>query len=181
MKYLPHIFKAFLFSVSFVACATQGPPLKTASGRPEVLIAGVAPQKVRAVIIDRGAAHGWTLERETDNSIAFTKRTDNVMASVLVGSAYDPNVIDRVRFTTIALNGGTKVYASEEFVSNHGSAFEKVTPLQNNTNSNNLQRMLESIKATFATKEKAPSATPESSPSSATHPEPSAQPAGTPQ
>src|ERR1700736_4439926 len=118
MRHVSSLGSALLFLVLFFGCAAQGPPLKTASGRPEVFISGVSPQKVRAAIIDRGMAGGWTLERETENSIAFIKQVDNVMASVLLGSTYDPNVMDRVRFTTIALNGGTKVYATEEFVSN---------------------------------------------------------------
>jgi hypothetical protein len=45
-------------------CAAQGPALKTASGRPEVFIAGVSPAQVRALIIDRSMSNGWTLERE---------------------------------------------------------------------------------------------------------------------
>jgi hypothetical protein len=141
-----------LFLLWFSACANQGPPIQTASGRPEVFISGVPPQRVRATIIDRAVGRGWTLERETDNGIAFTKPTDNMMASILLGSTYDPNVIDRVRFTTVAMNGGTKIYVSEEFVTNHGSAFEKVTPLQNNANSRNLQAMLERLKADVGTK-----------------------------
>ena len=63
-----------------------GPPLKTASGRPEVFIADVSPQRVRGVIIDRGMAGDWTLEKDTENSITFVKRSDSVMASMLLGS-----------------------------------------------------------------------------------------------
>jgi hypothetical protein len=118
-------------------------------GRPEVFIPGVSPKRAQAAIIDRAMARGWTLENQTENSVAVTKPTDNMMASVLLGSAYDPNVIDRVRFTTIELNGGTKVYGTEELATNHGSAFERVTPLQNNKNFNGLQSMLENLKRQF--------------------------------
>jgi hypothetical protein len=139
---------ALLSSIALVACET-GPPLKTASDRPEAFIPGVSPKRAQAAIIDRAMARGWTLEKQTENSVAVTKPTDNMMASVLLGSAYDPNVIDRVRFTTIELNGGTKVYVTEELVTNHGSAFERVTPLQNNKNFNGLQSMLENLKRQF--------------------------------
>ena len=103
-------------------------------------------------MIDRAVAHGWTLEHETENGLSFTKQSDNVAASILLGSTYDPNVIDRVRITTVALDGGTKVYATEELVSNHGSAFERITPLHNNKNSQNLQSVLESLKSNLTTK-----------------------------
>jgi hypothetical protein len=137
MKAAP-IFLFFATTLLIIGCET-GPPLTTTSGRPEVFIANAAPGRVRAAIIDRGMSRGWTLERETENTITFVTKSNNVMASVLLSSNYDPNVMDRLRFTTISVNGGTKVYATEELVSNHGSAFERVTPLQNNKNSNALQ------------------------------------------
>lgn len=165
-------------TIAFTSCQT-GPPLKTASGRPEVFIADVSPQRVRGVIIDRGMAGDWTLEKDTENSITFVKRSDSVMASMLLGSTYDPNVVDRLRFTTIGLGGGTKVYVTEELVSNHGSAFERVTPLRNNKNWNNLQAVLEKFKQELSTKRVAiPSKVPPTPTSavSETPPEGTAQP-----
>jgi hypothetical protein len=152
MKNPQNLRAVVLFCLLLLGCANQGPPITTASGRPEVVIPGVSPKRVRAAMIDRAMAHGWTLEHETENGLSFTKQSDNVAASILLGSTYDPNVIDRVRITTVALDAGTKVYATEELVSNHGSAFERITPLHNNNNSRNLQSVLESLKSNLVTK-----------------------------
>lgn len=160
-----------LFSFVLFGCAAQGPPINTASGRPEVFIPNIAPQRVRAALIDRGIADGWTLDKDTESTVSFVKRSDNALASVLLASNYDTNVMDRVRFTVIGINGGTKMYASEEFVTNHGSAFEKITPLNNNKNSQGLQNILESFRARFAAKnERASSDTAQPSPSPAPTP-----------
>jgi hypothetical protein len=153
MKTLIPASSGLLFSFLLFGCAAQGPPINTASGRPEVFIPNVAPQRVRAALIDRGIAGGWTLDKDTENTVSFVKKSDNALASVLLASNYDTNVMDRVRFTIIGINGGTKMYASEEFVTNHGSAFEKITPLNNNKNSRGLQNILESFKTRFAPKQ----------------------------
>lgn len=134
-------------AIYMAACVAQGPALTTASGRPEIFLKGVSPQRVRAAIIDRGMATGWTLDKDSENSISLIKKADNALASILLASEYDVNVMDRLRFTIAGIEGGTKVYLSEEFVTNHGSAFEKTTPLHNNKNSNNLQNILQSLKS----------------------------------
>jgi hypothetical protein len=136
--------------VLFVAACQTGPPVKTPSGRPEVVVPNATPKEVRAYIIDRGLGKGWTLERDTEDAVTLTRRSDSVTAQLLLGSTYDPNVIDRARFTIIPQGSGTKVYLTEELVTNHGSAFERVTPLGGNKNYTGLQTVLESIKQHFA-------------------------------
>lgn len=135
----------FLISLILVGCSS-GPSLNTASGKPEVFIPGVTSREVRAVIIDRGMSFGWSLERETENSISFLRPTNNALASVLLASNYDTRVHERVRYTTASISGGVKLYGSVEFVGNQGSAFEKVTPITNNNYNQAGQRGLEAIK-----------------------------------
>lgn len=177
-------------AILLTGCAAQGPPINTASGRPEIFIPNVAPQRVRSAVIDRAIGRAWTLDKETENTVSFVKKADNALVSVLLASNYDTNVMDRIRFTIIGTNGGTKMYASEEFVTNHGSAFEKITPLNNNNNSRALQNILESLKARFASKDTPKSSDaaqsagaklgPKQGPNSSEESQPSPSPAATP-
>jgi hypothetical protein len=90
---------------------------------------------------------GWTLERETENTITFLLPTSNPLAGVLLSSNYDTSVKERIRYISVVVGGGVKLYSTVEFVGNQGSAFEKVTPITSNNYYQALQQGLEEIKA----------------------------------
>lgn len=138
---------SIVLTLILVSGCSTGTPLTTPSGKPEVFIAGASSQKVRSAIIDRGMSLGWTLERESASSIVFLRTTSNPLAKVLLASNYDTRVLDRIRYTMASLDGGIKVYCSIELVGNHGSAFERVTPINHNNYKQAMQKGLEAIKA----------------------------------
>lgn len=136
-----------ILAVLLISGCTTGPRLATTSGRPEVTIPRTTAQRVRAVIIERGMASGWILERETENTIIFLHLTQNALAGVLLASSYDTTVKERIRYTVVPVGNDIKLYTSVEFVTNQGSAFERATPITNNNYYRVIQQNLEQIKA----------------------------------
>lgn len=133
-----------LCMVSVSGCVTT-PPLSTPSGRPEVLIPNASVSDVKAKIIADLMSAGATLAQDTPYMLTFVKESNDVMASALLGSRYDSRVMMRTRFTLAQERGGVHVYASEELVSNYGSAFERTTALSGKSY-HDAQNYLESLR-----------------------------------
>ena len=142
---------AIIAALSLGACQTAQPP-STASGKPEVTIhAPVA--KVKALIITHAMNNGMSLTKDTEYMLQFDKPTDNLGAAVLLGSRYDSVPNERYVITFAPMGEETRVIASAMFVTNPGSGFERMTPVNAGEGIDRTQRNLEEIKRLAETPE----------------------------
>lgn len=118
----------------------------TPSGRPEVTINGVPPNKVSARLTNEMLNWGYNIRKQSDNLIAFDRPTDNLMASALLGSRYDSTPNARITFMLAELGNSTRVVADLQIVTNPGSAFERLTNMNQSQDSRKIQEMLQRIK-----------------------------------
>jgi len=126
-------------------------PIKhlTPSGRPEVTITGRVGEQVVARITDYMLNRGYNVKTATNTLLVFEKPIDNVLATVLLGSRYDSTPAARVTYTTIETETSTRVVASLAAITNPGSAFERVTPMDNSKDSVSLQQFLNELKSSL--------------------------------
>lgn len=108
----------------------SAPPLQTASGRPEITLTAVDASCVRAALLNKLVNDQWMVRSTTDTQIVAGKESQNATANFLLRTDLGGRPEDRVTFLLIALPGdGMRVVVSEQFVSNAGTGFEKVTPI----------------------------------------------------
>lgn len=143
---------AVLSAVLMLAgCQTAQPPA-TASGKPEVTIrAPVA--KIKALMITHAINNGLSVTKDTEYLLQFEKPTTNVGAAVLLGSRYDGTPNERYVLTFAPLGDQTRVVASAMFVTNPGSGFERITPVNAGPGIDKTQRDLEQLKQMAETPE----------------------------
>jgi hypothetical protein len=142
--------KSFALAITvfvLAACASgpPAPPLKTATGRPEIVI-NAPVEKVRATIISSEVGAGSKMVSETQSSLTFSIPITSFAAGLLYGSGLSPTPYGRATFTMVSAGEKTRVFVSAEMVSNYGTAFERVYPSQDPQTYQNLQRSLERIK-----------------------------------
>jgi len=136
------------------ACQTVQPP-STASGKPEVTIhAPVA--KIKALLITHAVDNGMSITKDTEYLLQFDKPTTNFGAAVLLGSRYDSIPNERYVITFAPLGDDTRVIASAMYVTNPGSGFEQITPVNAGEGINKTQNDLLQIKRMAETPEAPP-------------------------
>jgi len=137
----------FILMITFVlgACAT---PVKhnTPSGRPEVVISKKVGKQVQAEIMNLMLNNRCNVKSSTDNLLVFERPIENVLAAALLGSKYDSTPAARITFNIIEMVDSTRVVASFAAITNPGSAFERITPMDNNADTANYQMRLNEIK-----------------------------------
>jgi hypothetical protein len=109
-------------------CQTAQPPA-TASGKPEVDIRAPVGA-IKAALISRAINQRYNITKDTEYMLQMDKPTENFGAALLLGSKYDGVPAERVVFT-FAPNGNesVRVVTSIMFVTNPGSSFERLTPI----------------------------------------------------
>lgn len=132
-----------LFALS--ACATPVTH-NTASGRAETVFHG-APDVTKGKIITMMVNHGFSISKDTSYLVAFDKPTSNIAVSVMLGSNLDPTVNVRATFTMVPLDTNTRVVLDYSYVTNPGSAFEKITPSNGNVDTGQIQIAMDKIAA----------------------------------
>lgn len=135
---------ALFAALSVAACQTAQPP-STASGKPEVTIRAPVP-KIKALIITHAMNNGMSITKDTEYMLQFDKPTNNLGAAVLLGSRYDSVPNERYVITFAPMGEETRVIASAMFVTNPGSGFERMTPVNAGEGIDRTQRNLEEIK-----------------------------------
>lgn len=125
------------------ACANHAQ--QTPSGRPERFFAGKQPDAVRAALVASLVNRGYSITRESQSLVSAQRETTSLAANVLLGSQYDPTVDARITYTLVSVNGGTRVVADLAFVTNAGSAFERVTDMRNSAASGEVQAILNAV------------------------------------
>ena len=131
-------------ALSLAGC--NGVKHETASGRPEVTIRSSA-EPVKSAVTGFLVNAGYSITKSSDIQVVGERTPDNAMAAVLFGSQYDSTPKARITYTILPLGGTTRVIADMAIVTNPGSAFERVTPLNNVPESAGVQRSLIDVKA----------------------------------
>lgn len=107
-----------------VACAS-GP--KTASGRPELLVAGITKDTAKQLLLADAAADGWTVEKSDDAGLVVARQRKDVGSALAFDSSYDSTPYTRPRYTIVEERTNVHVYAQAHVITNYGSAFERVS------------------------------------------------------
>jgi hypothetical protein len=140
IRFVAALFAALLLA----ACQTAQPP-STASGKPEVTIRAPV-SKIKALIISHAMNNGMSITKDTEYMLQFDKPTTNLGAAVLLGSKYDSTPNARYVITFAPLGDETRVIASAMSVTNPGSAFEHLTPVNAGPGIDETQHELQQIK-----------------------------------
>ncbi|ABD88090.1 hypothetical protein [Rhodopseudomonas palustris] len=138
------IIAAVLASLLVAGCQTAQAPT-TASGKPEVTIRA-APGAIKARLLSLAMDRRFNVSKDTEYLLQVEKPTDNIAASVLLGSKYDSTPAERIVFTFAPLGENVRVVASLMYVTNPGSAFEQVTPINAGEGVDRTQATLSDIK-----------------------------------
>jgi hypothetical protein len=126
------------------ACQTVQPPA-TASGKPEVTIHAPV-STIKSLLISRAMNEGLNVTKDTEFVLQFEKPTANIGAALLFGSRYDSTPNERYVVTFAPTGGETRVVVSSMIVTNPGSAFERVTPVNAGEGIDRTQRTLLELK-----------------------------------
>ena len=153
-------FKAFsvlIVLVGFVSgCATYE-PLETASGRPEVTIAGVAKGEVIEALTGIMQGAGYLARKVTDEKAIYYKRTFDTYAERPYGASIRipqralreeaPELL--VSYDIEETGEGVHVIATVEIISEPESPFKKSKDISRGPDARVIQKRLDRLKASF--------------------------------
>lgn len=129
--------------LSLTACGTPVQHM-TASGKVEEVFQGT-PDQIKGPLVGMMSSNGFNMSKDTPYMLAFDKPSDNIVANVLLGSRYDAVPNARVSFAFAPMGVTTRVIADVSIVTNPGSAFERITPANNNESTGKLQGWLDDL------------------------------------
>jgi hypothetical protein len=153
-------------------CQTDAQAPMTASGKPEVTIKATTAA-IKARLLSLAMDRRFNVTKDTEYLLQVEKPTDNIAASVLLGSKYDSTPAERIVFTFAPLGDSVRVVAASMFVTNPGSAFEQITPINAGEGVTRTQNTLEEMKASLET----PTPVPQTAAPISRRPKPKAVPA----
>ena len=135
-----------VFLMLLISCAT---PVQhnTQSGRPEVTISGKVGEQVIAEISNLMINNGYNVKSSSNSLLVFEKPIEKFMASVLLGSNYDGTPYARITASVIESPSNTRVVLTFAAVTNPGSAFERITPMNQSQDTIAYQNRLNEIKS----------------------------------
>jgi hypothetical protein len=145
LKFLTHMGVLNLLMLILTGCAAPAQH-NTPSGRPEVTINGRVSKAVLGKITNGMINNGYNVKTSTDTLLVFEKPMENFAAQLFLGSRYDSTPAARITYNIIETEGFTRVVASFAAVTNPGSAFERLTPMNNNPDTASYQTFLDKIK-----------------------------------
>jgi hypothetical protein len=87
-----------------------------------------------------------TAAQATEYLLQIEKPSDDLGAAILLGSKYDSVPAERIVFTFAPLGDSVRVVAASMFVTNPGSAFEQITPVNAGEGIDRTQATLQEIK-----------------------------------
>ncbi len=116
-------------ALALVACTPIEPPA-TPSGRPEVTLQDVDIACVRRELLNGVVNSGSTIRQANDNQIVFGQRVTDPMVVAFFGTGMGPPEM-RGTWTVIPQGpNAVRLIADAHLVSNPGTAFERVEPMQ---------------------------------------------------
>ena len=143
----------FLIVIPLFLMACAAPVVhNTASGRPEVSINGKVAAQAKSEIMNLMINNKYNVKSANDTLLIFERKIENILAAAMLSSKYDSSPVTRVSFNIIEMEDLTRIVASFEAVTNPGSAFEKITPMDNNTDTASYQMRLNEIKQRIESK-----------------------------
>lgn len=122
---------ALIASVILVGCAAP-PPVGTPSGNLEVVLTNVRADCVRAELLNALVSSGATIRSTSDVQIVAGRPSDNALANALLSSRYGGTPEERVTMLLLPVPNfpDVRLAVSVAYVTNQGSAFEKVQPVR---------------------------------------------------
>ena len=139
--HLPLLLVALIVSGCAVGVVHQTP-----SGKPEATIAA-DPAEVRAMVINRMIDQGYSISRESDAVLAFDRPITDSFAAKVYGSGYHTRPDWRLVYTFASQGGATRVIADIMIVTNPGTNAERLNTLNQHVDSQEVQTMLNEIRA----------------------------------
>jgi hypothetical protein len=139
------IFFLFALAALLIGCQTEAQAPMTASGRPEVTIKAPTAA-IKARLLSLAMDRRFNVTKDTEYLLQIEKPTDNFGAAILLGSKYDSVPAERIVFTFAPLGDSVRVVAASMFVTNPGSSFEQLTPVNAGEGINQTQAALQEIK-----------------------------------
>jgi hypothetical protein len=138
---------AAICAVTLAGCQqTTAQAPTTASGKPEVTIKA-STASIKANLLSMAMDRRFNVTKDTEYLLQIEKPTDNVAAAVLFGSKYDGVPAERIVFTFAPIGDTVRVVASAMLVTNPGSAFEQITPINAGEGVMRTQATLEGLKS----------------------------------
>jgi hypothetical protein len=137
-------------------CQTAQPP-STASGKAEVTIKAPVGA-IKSAIISRAINVKYSVTKDTEYLLQMEKPSDNFGAALLLGSKYDSVPAERAVFTFAPQGDTVRVVAALMYVTNPGSGFERLTPVNAGEGVDRTQASLYEIKDQLETPPPAPAA-----------------------
>lgn len=133
----------------FLLAACQ-PPVNhnTMSGRPEACIAA-KQQRVSAGLAEILLNKGFSVSQQTDSMVRGDRAITDAMASMFFGSQYDSTPVARITYNIVNTQKCVRVVADMNIVTNPGSAFERLTPMNNSKDSATIQSEMDALKASL--------------------------------
>jgi len=141
--------KTTLLALFFLllGCTIIQPP-NTPSGKPEIVFpAGIQKQKIRDLLVQAFSNKGFEVKRADEYSILLGRRSNSLAGVIVFGSGYDGVPEMRVNISTVDTVEGVRAIFALSYVTNPGSAFEKVTDVSNWRDGQQLQQELWELKA----------------------------------
>jgi len=146
---------AAALALALAGCQTTAEAPNTASGKPEVTIRATTAA-IKARLLSLAMDKRFNVTKDTEYLLQIDKPSDNFGAVLLLGSKYDGVPAERIVFTFAPIGDTTRVVAAGMFVTNPGSAFERITPVNGGEGATRTQQTLDELKASM----EAPAVTP---------------------
>jgi hypothetical protein len=140
---------------ALAGCQTAAQAPSTASGKPEVTIKAQTAA-IKARLLSLAMDRRFNVTKDTEYLLQIEKPSDNMGAAILLGSKYDAVPAERIVFTFAPMGDSVRVVAASMFVTNPGSAFEQLTPINAGEGVDRTQATLQEIKGSLETPPPAP-------------------------
>ncbi|MGY8709525.1 hypothetical protein RAD16_27605 [Bradyrhizobium sp. 18BD] len=113
---------------------------------------------IKARLLSLAMDKRFNVTKDTEYLLQVEKPSENFGAALLLGSKYDGIPAERIVFTFAPIGDTTRVVAAGMFVTNPGSAFERITPVNGGDGATRTQQTLDELKASMETPATPPSA-----------------------
>lgn len=141
---------AAVLAVVLAGCQTAAQAPNTASGKPEVTIRATTAA-IKARLLSLALDKRFNVTKDTEYLLQVEKPSENFGAALLLGSKYDGIPAERIVFTFAPIADSTRVVAAGMFVTNPGSAFERITPINGGEGAVRTQQTLDELKVSMET------------------------------